>query len=147
MRLVPFEVAHGEALLEGELNDDRNRPPTKLGAFMPNLVHPGMAFSAIDNGYLVGAAGIAPLWEGVGEAWLLGADRIAKHSRAAARVARTGLLDVAEEHGFWRVQAAMRSDWPELARWARFLGMTHEGSMPRYGADGSDYERYARIWE
>lgn len=146
MRLVPFEAAHGEALLDGKLNDDRNRPAAAFGDFVPTLVHEGMAFSAIDNGYLVGAAGICPLWPGVGEAWLLGADRLTKHSISAAKAARTGLLDVAKAHGFWRVQAAMRSDWPELKRWARFLGMQHEGTMRAYGADRLDYERYARVW-
>jgi len=69
VRLVPFEVAHGEALLAADLNDDRNRPAPEFGNFMPTLVHEGMAFTGIDNGHLVGAAGIFPLWEGVGEAW------------------------------------------------------------------------------
>ena len=146
MRLVPFEVAHGEALLAADLNDDRNRPAPEFGNFMPTLVHEGMAFTGIDNGHLVGAAGIFPLWEGVGEAWFLGASRVGKHQLRVARLVRKGLLRVADEQGLWRVQAAMRSDWPELARWARFLGMEHEGTMRRYGANGLDYERYARVW-
>jgi hypothetical protein len=45
----------------------------------------------------------------------------------------------------WRIQAAMRSDWPELARWARFLGMKHEGTMKKFGANGLDYERWAWV--
>ena len=121
MRLVPFEIAHGEALLEADLNDDRNRPAPEFGNFMPTLVHEGMAFTGIDNGHLIGAAGIFPLWQGVGEAWFLGASRVG--------------------------QAAMRSDWPELKRWARFLGMEHEGHMPMYGANKLDYERYAKTWQ
>jgi hypothetical protein len=63
-----------------------------------------------------------------------------------AKLVREGLLRIAEEQGLWRVQAAMRSDWPELARWAKFLGMEHEGTMPMYGANKLDYERYARVW-
>ena len=147
MRLVPFEPAHADALLEGQLNDDRNRPSPKLGSFAPTLVHEGMAFTAIDNGYLVASGGIAPLWEGVGEAWLLGAERVEKHRRYVARAVHQHMLQVVEKKGLWRVQAAMRSDWPELKRWARFLGMQHEGTMRAYGADGLDYERYARVWQ
>jgi len=110
---------------------------------MPTLGQEGMAFRGIDNGYLVGAAGIFPLWEGVGEAWFLGASRVGKHQIRVARLVREGLLQIAEEQGMWRVQAAMRSDWPELKRWAKFLGMEHEGTMRRYGANKLDYERWA----
>jgi len=145
MRLVPFEVAHSEDLLSGNLNDERNRPSNKLGNFIPALVQEGMAFTGIDNGYLVGAAGIYPLWHGVGEAWLLGADRMKNYPLSAARMVRRQLHQIAAAHGMWRVQAAMRSDWPELARWARFLGMEHEGTMRRYGVDGQDYERWAWV--
>ncbi|WP_341713785.1 hypothetical protein [Erythrobacter sp.] len=104
-----------------------------------------MAFTGIDNGHLVGAAGIFPLWEGVGEAWLLGADRMKRHPLSAGRMVRRRLHEIANAHGMWRVQAAMRSDWPELARWAKFLGMKHEGTMRRYGVDGQDYERWAWV--
>jgi hypothetical protein len=147
VRLVPFEIAHGEALLEADLNDDRNRPAPEFGNFMPTLVHEGMAFTGIDNGHLIGAAGIFPLWQGVGEAWFLGASRVGRHQFRVARLVREKLNEIAEEQGMWRVQAAMRSDWPELKRWARFLGMKHEGHMPMYGANKLDYERYAKTWQ
>ena len=143
MRLVPFEIAHGEALLAADLNDARNRPAPEFGNFMPTLLHEGMAFTGIDNGYLVGAAGIFPLWEGGGEAWCLGASRVGRHQFRVARLVREKLREIAEEQGMWRVQAAMRSDWPELARWARVLGMKHEGTMRCYGANKLDYERWA----
>jgi hypothetical protein len=116
VRIIPFELAHGEALLEDELNDERNRPAPEFGNFMPTMVHEDMAFTGIDNGYLVAAAGILPIWKGVGEAWLLGANRLGKHK---IRVAK--------------------------ARWARFLGMKHEGTMKKFGANGLDYERWAWV--
>jgi len=147
VRIIAFELAHGEALLEDELNDERNRPSAEFGNFMPTMVHEDMAFTGIDNGYLVACAGIYPIWEGVGEAWLLGANRLGKHKTRVAKEVRKGLHRVAEDNGLWRVQAVMRSDWPELARWARFLGMEHEGTMRKFGADGFDYERYAKIWQ
>ena len=146
MKIEPFAAEHGEAILAGQLNDDRNRPSPSFGKFIPDLVRPDLSFVGILNGHLIGAAGIYPIWEGVGEAWFLGTDRVDKNRMAVARTVRDGFETIARDHGFTRVQAAMRSDWPHLARWAKYLGMTHEGSMPRYGADGSDYERWARIW-
>ena len=147
MRLVPFEVSHGEALLEADLNDDRNRPAPEFGNFMPTMLQEGMAFTAIDNGHLIAAAGIFPIWKGVGEAWFLGASRVGRYQIRIGKLVRKGLLQVAEEQGMWRVQAVMRSDWPELKRWAKFLGMEHEGTMRQYGANRLDYERYARLWQ
>jgi hypothetical protein len=145
VRIIAFELAHGEALLEDELNDERNRPAPEFGNFMPTMVHEDMAFTGIDNGYLVAAAGILPIWKGVGEAWLLGANRLGKHKIRVAKEVRKGLHRIADEQGMWRIQAAMRSDWPELARWARFLGMKHEGTMKKFGANGLDYERWAWV--
>ena len=118
MRIIPFELAHGEALLEDELNDERNRPAPEFGNFMPTMVH---------------------------EAWLLGANRLGKHKIRVAKEVRKGLHRIAEEQGMWRIQAAMRSDWPELARWARFLKMKHEGTMRKFGANKLDYERWAWV--
>ncbi len=143
MRVVPFEIAHGEALLEGTLNDDRNRPALEFGNFMPKLLHEDMAFTGIDNGYLVAAAGIFPLWNGVGEAWFLGASRVGEYQFRIGKLVRQGMQEIAQKQGLWRVQAAMRSDWPELARWAKFLGMEHEGTMRQDGANKLDYERWA----
>jgi hypothetical protein len=145
VRIIPFEAAHAEEILAGNLNDERNRPAAQFGDFIPGLVVEDMAFTGVDNGYIIGAAGIYPLWQGVGEAWFIGADRATKNKTAVARAVRDGLYAIAADKKLRRVQAAMRSDWPHLARWARYLGMSHEGSMRLYGADGSDYERWAWI--
>ena len=44
-----------------------------------------------------------------------------------------------------RIQAAVRADWPEAQRFAEFLGLENEGLMRKYGPDGSDYFRFAKV--
>ena len=55
------------------------------------------------------------------------------------------LKKIIKEHEFARVQAAVRTDWPEAQRFSRFLGFKQEGLMEKFGPDGSDYYRVARI--
>jgi len=124
VRLIPFEVLHAEELIAGELSDERNRP---------------------SFGHLVFSGGIAPLWEGVGEAWILGADRVPQHTVAVARICKRYIYRIAKEQKLHRVQAHMKSDWPELARWASFLGMQHEGTVRQMTTKKENYELYSVV--
>ncbi len=144
MRLIPFEVLHAEELIAGELSDERNRPSFGVRA-IENLIVPEMSFSGIHYGHLVFSGGIAPLWEGVGEAWILGADRVPQHTVAVARICKRYIYRIAKEQKLHRVQAHMKSDWPELSRWASFLGMQHEGTVRQMTTKKENYELYSVV--
>ena len=143
MRVVAFEKGHGEAILDGQLNDEKSRPPTGFGKFIPDLVIDGMAFTGLENGHVIASAGVYPMWAGVGEGWFIAADKLEANHIGVARQLKNGLRQIAEEQALHRVQAAVRSDWKKAIRLVRFLGMEHEGRMRKYSADGADYERYA----
>tara|TARA_Y100001938_G_scaffold10987_1_gene13700 strand:+ start:7755 stop:8201 length:447 start_codon:yes stop_codon:yes gene_type:complete len=143
VRVVPFEPGHGEAILNGQLNDEKSRPPTGFGKFIPDLVIDGMAFTGLENGHVIASAGVYPMWDGVGEGWFIAAAALDAHHIGVARQLKTGLRQIAEEQALHRVQAAVRSDWEKAIRLVRFLDMEHEGRMRQYSADGADYERYA----
>jgi len=145
VRVVPFEAGHGEALLAGQLNDEKSRPSTGFGQFIPDLVIDGMAFSGIENGHVIASAGVYPMWDGVGEGWFIAADKLEKKHFGVVRELKNGLHQIAKEHQLHRIQAAVRSDWEKAIRLARFLGMEHEGRMRKYSSDGADYERYAWV--
>tara|TARA_Y100000310_G_scaffold279229_1_gene298213 strand:+ start:1006 stop:1476 length:471 start_codon:yes stop_codon:yes gene_type:complete len=144
VRLIPFCEDHVVEILDAALDDEHHRPAPEFGAWVKALVVEDMAFTGLDDaGRVIGAGGVIPIWEGVGDAWFLGSARVTANRIAVARAMRGVFRQIARDHGLRRIQGAMRSDWPQLGRWARFLGMRHEGSMPRYGADGADYERWA----
>ena len=44
-----------------------------------------------------------------------------------------------------RIETSARADFAAGCRWAKLLGFENEGLMRKYGADGSDHYRYARI--
>ena len=145
MRIVPFEAAHGRALLQGGINDERNRPSPWVAEFIDLLVHEELAFTAIDNGHLILSAGVYQLWPGVAEVWFLASDRLGKPSVSLFKHIKKDLLRIAEEHGFWRLQAATRTGWNDAERLVRFIGMKHEGTMKQYSSDRKDFERWALI--
>ena len=147
IRVVEFIPEHLEDILRGQLNNEKNRPTKIVGDVSANLVVPDMSFSAILNGHLIGSCGIMPYWDGVGEAWICATERIYEHNIDCARMIKSGLKDVIESYDLHRVQGMMRADWPELKKWAAFLGMKHEGTMRKFGANGEDYDRYAWIKE
>tara|TARA_R100000700_G_scaffold37257_1_gene47238 strand:+ start:3600 stop:4040 length:441 start_codon:yes stop_codon:yes gene_type:complete len=140
--LAPFEFEHAEALLAENLNDDRNRPSF---GFVEHLVQRDMAFTFIDHGHLIAISGIQPLWPGAGEAWLMASDKLDTHKISVSRICRRWMRKIANEQDLHRVQAHMKSDWPELSRWARFLGMEFEGTIRQMTPDREDYDMYSWV--
>tara|TARA_R100001082_G_C4339082_1_gene149238 strand:+ start:162 stop:611 length:450 start_codon:yes stop_codon:yes gene_type:complete len=142
--LAPFEFKHAEALLAENVNDDRNRP--SFGTEMlEHFEQPDMAFTFIDHGHLIAIAGIQPLWPGVGEAWLLASDKLDAHKISVSRLCKRLMRQVADEQELHRVQAHMKSDWPQLSRWARFLGMEFEGTIRQMTPDREDYDMFSLV--
>jgi|TARA_R110001592_G_scaffold211878_1_gene463974 hypothetical protein len=145
MIIVDYKPEHARDILAGEMNKGAPKHIGQFRNFADNLNTPGTAFTALDNGYLIACAGIIPLWSGVGEAWFLASERLHDYSKPIIKAVTKDFKKIIEEHEFKRVQAAVRTDWPEAQRFSRFLGFKQEGLMEKFGPDGSDYYRVARI--
>tara|TARA_R100000995_G_scaffold84740_1_gene64567 strand:- start:3012 stop:3458 length:447 start_codon:yes stop_codon:yes gene_type:complete len=144
--LAPFEFEHAEALLADDVNDDRNRP--SFGTEMlEHFAQPDMAFTFINHGHLIAISGIQPLWPGVGEAWLLASDKLDAHKISVSRICKRWMRKIADEQELHRVQAHMQTDWPELSRWARFLGMEYEGTIRQMTPNREDYDMFSWVRE
>lgn len=143
MNIIPFAPDHAIELETGPLKIETERPVSDLTERYELAAINGLSFSAIDNGWVVASAGLIPLWPGVAEAWLLASNRIDQHAIPIGRAVRRGLYEKIEMEQLHRVQAVTRHDEPMLARWARFLGMQHEGKMLAYDQRQADYDRWA----
>jgi len=93
----------------------------------------------------VAAAGVVPMWAGVGQGWLLVAADASVPAVGLVRAFRYGLADIVAQGGFWRVQADVRTDFPLGQRLLRMLGFAHEGPLRAYGPDGADFVRLAYV--
>jgi len=143
--IVAFEAWHADQILAGRMNDEKNRPSFEFGQLSDKLVIADHSFTAIEDGEVIGAGGIYPLWPGVGEAWVVAAEATSRHKVLIARAVLGGLHALVERHGFHRVQAVAHVDWPAANRFLQWLGFEHEGRCKKYDAAGNDYERWAYI--
>lgn len=84
--------------------------------------------------------GVATMWEGVGEAWILMDDQARRYPVMARKLCDQYLRQARQEFG--RIQATVKSDFREGVRFAQSLGFslnTENSPMKRYGLDGGDY--------
>ena len=74
---------------------------------------------------------------------------VSKHAhkcpRAVARYADNAFDVIIGATNLKRVQASVHAEDHQAVRFARWMGFENEGLMKKYGPDGSDYYRMARI--
>ncbi len=144
--IVPYQVQHGDDMIEFGLNDklmdwDANFTENRI-----DFALAGLSFTLLHNNFPVCSGGIVPLWTGVAEGWVISSKRIFKTRIKASRLIkkRTDLLCAANK--IWRLQTAVKSNFKTGLRFAEFLGFKNEGLMKAYGPDKTDYYRMARIY-
>lgn len=108
----------------------------------------GPAWSGEIGGQVVGCAGFILRWQGMAEAWAYISPDIPRAAWLKVhRYVQARMHDAHEQLGVWRVQADVKSGFVAGMRWALLLGLQSEGVMRRYGPDGSDFVRYAKVWQ
>lgn len=105
----------------------------------------GPAFTMLDDGKSVMAAGVYILWPGVGEAWMHLSHWFYRHVKTAYREVGEILAKIIIHKGLWRVQCAIRADMAANLRFVEHLGFAPEGLMHRWGPDGKDYWLYSLV--
>jgi hypothetical protein len=86
------------------------------------------------------------IWDGVAEGWVLATGKVWNHPLVIARAIKKNFARLAKENNIKRVQTAVRADFKIGLKFASWLGLENEGLMKRYGFDGSDHYRFARLF-
>tara|TARA_Y100000296_G_scaffold61607_1_gene71467 strand:+ start:3744 stop:4205 length:462 start_codon:yes stop_codon:yes gene_type:complete len=107
----------------------------------------GCAFTGFTEDSIIGSAGILPLWEGVGHAWVVFGADYRKHRIWIHRQVRNMFFKIAVGMKFRRVQANVQADFHEALRWIEALGFECESTLRQYGPDGKDHYMYTRFFE
>lgn len=104
-----------------------------------------VGYTLVEDDVILAIGGVHNMWRGVGEAWLViskfGFDKphtIAKWTNIMFDVLQ-------EEHKYSRVQAAVSMQDETALRFVKWMGFEEEGIMRKFGLDGSDYARYAKV--
>jgi hypothetical protein len=108
---------------------------------------PGLSFTLLFNNQPILSGGIVPLWDGVGEGWILSSKRIFNHKIQSAISVKKRLDLICENNNIWRLQTAVKEEFKTGKRFAEWLGLKSEGLMQMYGPDKTNYYRMAKIYE
>ena len=103
------------------------------------------AYTALLESKVFMIGGVYGLWQNVGEAWFIMSSHAYKMPFAAAKYSSLLLDHVQEDNKLQRIQASVHADDSQAIRYVEWLGFENEGLMKRYGPDGSDYYRFARV--
>ena len=77
---------------------------------------------------------------------MIATNEIWKNPLDSARAIKKDFARGAKYHNIERVQTASRKDFKQGQRFADWLGLENEGLMKKFGFDGTDQYRYARIF-
>ena len=149
MKITPFLPGHFDALLaraDAKIGILANRDSSSYGRL---LFRPGLCYSAMtDEGKLLGSGGIAPIHDGVGDAWAaFSVDMSPGASRTWVAIDRAvrDFLDGHIGNDFRRIQTVVRSDFDPGHVWATRLGFTEPRRLDAWGPEGADYDLYRMI--
>jgi len=149
LHIVPYTKEHGQFILSCQMNHkvlEADRQFINVEGNAKNLEQNNLAFTGIVNYQPIFAAGMKMVWGRVAEGWVIATSDIWKNPLAVARAIKKDFARVAKEHNIERVQTAIRKDFKQGQRFAEWLGLENEGLMKKFGFDGTDQYRYARIF-
>jgi hypothetical protein len=107
----------------------------------------GSAFTGFCEEGIIGCAGIIPVWQGVGHAWVTMGANYKSHRIWIHKQVISHMNKIIAGMDLQRVQANVVCDFTPGVHWLERMGFKLEGKMYKYGPDGSDHYLYARIIE
>lgn len=133
---------------DGDFQTALQNPRQKSLKHYPHLTAPAYGWTCEDNGRIVGMGGIVVFWKGVGEAWIIVCDDNDASQGAQVYWTLAGQLGriVAEER-LWRVEAQVRTDFPDAIRLVKLLGFEQEGLRRHFAPDGQDMILFAKVYD
>ena len=141
MRIIKFIPEHAkESVVENKLSFGTQSPDHDWEHHMERAaLHD--AWTGIENGHIIAAAGFIPMWDGVAECWFIGSDRIQTRIKSVVKTTK----DIMSKAPYARMHANVKADWMQAIRFAEFLGFKKEGLMKKFGPEGADYIVMGRI--
>lgn len=111
------------------------------------LAVPGLAWTGLVDGAVVGCAGFLPQTPGRCVAWALIGQEVPRHAwLAITRQVVAGMVEV-RRRGFWRIEAVVHARFAAGRRWVELMGFEFEGLMRAYDPERSDCLLYARVFD
>ena len=149
LHIVPYTAEHGQFILSCQMNHkvlEADKNYINIEGNAKNLEQDHLAFTGLVNNKPIFAAGMKMIWGQVAEGWVIATQDVWNYPLSVAKAIKKDFARVAKENNIIRVQTAIRKDFKEGQRFAEWLGLENEGLMRKFGFDGTDQYRYARIF-
>ena len=149
LHIVPYTAEHGQFILSCQMNHkvlEADRQFINVEGNAKNLEQDDLAFTGLINKKPIFAAGMKMIWGQVAEGWVIATQDVWNHPLRVAKAIKKDFARVAKENNIARVQTSIRKDFKQGQRFAEWLGLENEGLMRKFGFDGTDQYRYARIF-
>jgi hypothetical protein len=130
-----------------QIDDDNVRQTArhiKLAELLELQAASGHAITALLNGRPAACFGSTRIWNGVEEMWSLMEERARKYAKTLTRIAIAYRDYRVISGNLHRLQINVRCNDRRAFRWALAIGFELEGTMRKYGPDGSDFFIMAR---
>ena len=144
MKTIPYKASHAINLQVREV--ETSLKLCKDFSIWAQANEEGMAYTTVNEvGTPFACGGIRPLWQGVGEAWLLLGKNYKPYRCGLYKVVASKVkLGIQVYH---RVQAHCRVDFPGADHFLEGLGFQREGYMRQYYPDRVDAILYSIVRE
>ena len=106
----------------------------------------GIAYTGISQGKVYAMFGVYEFWKGSAEGWLIPSKNLRQKTIPFHRTALRFFELAAERMRIKRLQFTIHSQNVQALKWAERCYFDFEGTMRRYGPDGSDYKIYSRLF-
>ena len=149
LHIVPYTAEHGQFILSCQMNHkvlEADKNYINIEGNAKNLEQDDLAFTGLVNNKPIFAAGMQMIWGQVAEGWVLATHAVWNHPLSVAKAIKKDFARIAKENNITRVQTSIRKDFKQGQRFAEWLGLENEGLMRKFGFDGTDQYRYARIF-
>jgi hypothetical protein len=149
LHIVPYTAEHGQFILSCQMNHkvlEADKHYINIEGNSKTLEQDHLAFTGLVCKKPIFAAGMKMVWGQVAEGWVIATQDVWDYPLSVAKAIRKDFARVAKENNIVRVQTAIRKDFEQGQRFAEWLGLENEGLMRKFGFDGTDQYRYARIF-
>ena len=149
LHIVPYTAEHGQFILSCQMNHkvlEADKNYINIEGNAKNLEQDDLAFTGLIGKKPIFAAGMKMIWGQVAEGWVIATQDVWNHPLSVAKAIKKDFARIAKENNITRVQTSIRKDFEQGQRFAEWLGLENEGLMKKFGFDGTDQYRYARIF-
>lgn len=141
MEVVDFKIEHFDRMELLERGWQR-REDREIYANYPRL---GPSYTLLDGDIPIISGGVAIMWQGVGDSWMLVSKHIRRYPLSVYKNVSSIMESIIERHKLHRIQTVIKEDDSTAIIWIERLGYTREGVLRQFGPDRQNYFIYGRI--